>query len=109
MSQRDWGVRVRNTSTGLLDEVRKAKSIESDYKLAKLLGVRTQTISNYRNGHAQMNDEIALRTATMIGRAPGPLLAQLAAERAKNPEVAKVWREVAKVVARTVTPTVKGR
>lgn len=91
---------MRNTSTDLLDDVREAKGITSDYKLAKLLGVLPQTVSNYRNGRAQMNDEIALRAATMLGRAPGPLLAQLAAERAKNPEVAKVWKESAKILAR---------
>jgi transcriptional regulator with XRE-family HTH domain len=92
---------VRNTSTDLLDEIREVKGITSDYKLAKLLGVRQQTISSYRSGRTQASDEIALRAATIIGRSPGPLLAQLAAERAKNPDVAKVWRDVAKVVVRS--------
>jgi hypothetical protein len=47
-------------------------------------------ISNYRHGRTQMSDETAVAMAAMIGRAPAPILAQLAAERAKSPEVAKV-------------------
>ena len=44
--------------------------------------------------------EVALKMAEMIKRAPAPILAQIAAERASSPEVAKVWRDAAKVLAR---------
>jgi predicted transcriptional regulator len=97
----DWGVTtVRNTTTDLLDDVREAKGIASDYALAKLLGVRQQTVSSYRSGRTQLSDGMALRVAKMIGRPPAPILAELAAERAKDPEVAKVWRDAAKALAR---------
>jgi len=89
---------LRTVTTSLLDEVREAKGIGSDYALAKLLAVRQQTISNYRGGRTQMSDEIVLRVARMMGRAAAPLFAQLAAERAKHPDVAKVWREAAKAL-----------
>jgi plasmid maintenance system antidote protein VapI len=95
-----YEVTVGNTTTDLLDEVKKANGIESDYALAKRLDVLPQTISNYRHGRTQMSDEIAVAMAAMIERAPAPILAQLAAERAKSPEVAKVWREAAKALAR---------
>jgi len=91
---------VGNTSTDLLDEVRKAKSFSSDYALAKYLGVLPQTISNYRHERTQMSDEIAVAMAALIDRAPAPILAQLASERAKSPDVAKVWRDAAKVLAK---------
>src|SRR6267142_1737721 len=81
---------VKNATTDLLDEVRKIKGLDSDYAAAKLLKVRTQTISSYRTGRTQMNDEMALRASRMLGRPPAPLFAQLAAERARNAEVAKV-------------------
>lgn len=90
-----------NTTTDLIDAVKEAKGIPSDYALAKRLGVKPQTISNYRHGRSQMSDETAVAMAAMIGRAPAPILAQLAAERAKSPEVAKVWREAAKTLSRT--------
>jgi hypothetical protein len=98
----DWGVptTVKNATTDLLDEVREIKGLRSDYALAKLLEVRTQTITSYRTGRTQMSDEMALRATRALGRAPAPVFAQLAAERAKDPEVAKVWAEAAKVLAR---------
>jgi plasmid maintenance system antidote protein VapI len=92
---------VKNTTTDLLDEVREIKGLGSDYALAKLLDVRTQTITSYRTGRTQMSDEMALRAARVLGRAPAPVFAQLAAERAKDLEVAKVWTEAAKVLARS--------
>lgn len=96
----DWGVTVKNATNALLDEVREAKGISSDYALAKLLAVRQQTVSSYRSERTQMSDEIALQLATMIGKPAAPIFAQLAAERAKNPEVAKVWREAARILSR---------
>jgi predicted transcriptional regulator len=93
-------VPLRNTTTDLMDEVKEANGISSDYRLAKLLDVQTTTISNYRKGRSQASDEIALKMTEMIKRAPAPVLAQIAAERASSPEVAKVWRDAAKVLAR---------
>jgi len=95
--------RVKNMTTDLLDEVLKLKGLGSDYALAKLLNVRTQTISSYRTGRTQMSDEMALRAARVLGRAPAPVFAQLAAERAKHPEVAKVWTDAARVLGRRST------
>lgn len=90
-----------NTTTDLLDAVKEAKEIPSDYALAKRLGLKPQTISNYRKLRTQMSDETAVALAAMIGRAPAPILAQLASERAKSPDVAKIWREAAKALSRT--------
>jgi plasmid maintenance system antidote protein VapI len=95
-----YEVTVGNTTTDLLDDVKKAEGIESDYALAKRLSVLPQTISNYRKGRTQMSDEIAVAMAALIDRAPAPILAQLAADRAKSSDVAKVWREAAKALAR---------
>jgi plasmid maintenance system antidote protein VapI len=90
---------MRNATNTLLDEVRKALSVESDYALAKRLGVRQQTITSYRSGRTQMTEEISIRVAGIVGRSPALLFMQIAAERAKNPNVAGVWREAAKVFA----------
>jgi len=92
---------VRNTTNDLLDEVRKINGIESDYRLAKLLNVRQPTISNYRSGRSQLSDEIAVRLAALMDRHPGYILASLAADRAKHPDVAKAWRETAKMLGRS--------
>ena len=91
---------MKNTTTGLLDEIREIKGLGSDYAVAKLLDVRTQTITSYRTGRTQMSDEMALRAVRVLGRAPAPVFAQLAAERAKDSEVARVWSDAAKMLAR---------
>ena len=91
---------MRNVTNVLLDELRKANGIGSDYALAKVLDVGVTTISNYRNNRSQLSDEIALRVAAALNRPAAPILAELAAERAKHPEVAKVWREAAKTLSR---------
>jgi transcriptional regulator with XRE-family HTH domain len=91
---------MRNATIEILDELRETKGLQSDYKLAKLLDVRQQTVSNYRNNRTQMTDEIAYRAARMLGRPPGPILARLAGERAKDTHVAKVWFEMARQIAK---------
>ncbi len=91
---------MKNATTDLLDEIRAVKGLSSDYAVAKLLEVRTQTITSYRTGRTQMSDEMALRAVRVLGRAPAPVFAQLASERSKDAEVAKVWIEAAKMLAR---------
>jgi len=95
----EWATTVKNATTDLLDEIRDTKGLTSDYQVAKLLEVRSQTITSYRTGRTQMNDEMALRATRVLGRDPAPVLAQLAAERATHPEVKKVWEEVAATLA----------
>lgn len=91
---------MKNTTTELLDEIRDIKGLSSDYAVAKLLEVRTQTITSYRTGRTQMSDEMALRAVRVLGRAPAPIFALLASERAKDPEVTRVWAEAAKLLTR---------
>ena len=59
-----------NTTTDLMDAVKEAKGIQSDYALAKQLGVLPQTISNYRHGRTQMADEIVLKINVKSFRHP---------------------------------------
>jgi plasmid maintenance system antidote protein VapI len=91
---------VRNVSNALLNEILERKDIKTDYQLAKLLDIRQQILSNYRSGRTQMSDEMVLRFAALIDKDPAPILADLAAERAKSAEVAMVWREAAKRLSR---------
>jgi predicted transcriptional regulator len=67
---------VQNVTNALLDEVREAKGLTSDYQLAKLMAVRQQTVSSYRSGRTQMSDEIALKLASMIGKDAAKVLAR---------------------------------
>jgi hypothetical protein len=48
-------------------------------ELTTLVNVRTRTISGYRTGRTQMNDENALCATRVPGRTSAPLFTQLAA------------------------------
>jgi len=65
---------MRNVTNALNDEVLETKGLASDYAVAKLLGVRPQTVTNYRSGCAQLSDEIALRSARMMRKRLARLL-----------------------------------
>lgn len=92
---------LRNVTNAILDDVRDAKGLTSDYALAKLLGVGPAAISNYRRGVSQMSDRMALKVARILGRPAALILVQIAAERTDDPEVAQVWKEAAKILSRS--------
>lgn len=71
----------------------------SDYMLAKLLKVRAQTISRYRNYQTRLDDDVAIRAAELLGIDAARVLLDIAAERTKCPEAKDVWERLSKRVA----------
>lgn len=65
--------------------------IESDYALAKQLGVRQPTISSYRMGRSRMDDDVALKVAEILNLHPLQVIAAANAERAKTDEQKARW------------------
>lgn len=82
---------MANVTNELLDELKRTKSIKSDYALAKYLGVAQQTISNYRMGKSDMAPRVAIRVAEELQRDPADLLIRLAAARAADDREREVW------------------
>lgn len=72
--------------------------IESDYALAKALGMTQSTISGYRAGRSRMDDDAALKVAAILGIDPLEPIAAANAERAKSPEMKAVWESLMKKV-----------
>lgn len=70
----------------------------SDYRLAKLLDISKQTVSNWVNHGAIMKDETGLKAAKMLGLGPDLVLAGLAVERAKNTPAYKNWKRIYKAM-----------
>jgi hypothetical protein len=87
-----------------LDDVRETKSIESDYRLPRLFGVRQQTVSRYRSGCTQMSDDMALRVATMIEKPLGPMFPRAGDRAREATDVANVWWAAAMALGRVSTP-----
>lgn len=70
---------------------KKRLGIESDYALAKALGVTQQAVSSYRSGNSKINDDVALTVAEILQVPPISVIAAANAERAKTPEQKARW------------------
>lgn len=89
-----------DTTNSLLDRLAAKHGGCSDYRLAKILGIQTSAVGNYRSGRSRLGDDVALKVARELGLAPGYVLACMMAERASAPEIRKVWASVAKAAGR---------
>lgn len=89
-----------------LDAAKSRLGIESDYALAKVMKMRASTISNYRSGRSQMDDDIAARVAQILGMHPGLVMLDMHRERAKTPAEQSIWQEIYKGF-RTLLPHAK--
>jgi predicted transcriptional regulator len=68
--------------------------IDSDYALAKALGISHSAICGYRAGTSRVNDDVALSIAEILGIHPFQVIATANAERAKTPEQRARWSGV---------------
>ena len=67
------------------------ENIESDYAVAKLLGVSRQSVSQYQLGKASFDDLTAVRAAELLGLNPLEVISAANAERAKSEDARRVW------------------
>ncbi len=74
-----------------LAAVKKKLAIESDYALAKALGISHSAICGYRAGTSRINDDVALKIAEILAVHPLQVIADANAERAKTPEMRAAW------------------
>jgi len=80
----------------LIDAAKAAKGIESDYRLAKVLGVTDHTIYNYRHGRSRPDELRTFQLCEMAGIDPSPWLMDIHAERAKDTSLKSFWESMAK-------------
>ncbi len=86
---------MQNATNAALDRVASTLGIQSDYAIAKALHISRSNLTTYRDGGGQLGDETAIRAAQIAHLNPACLLAKIQAERAKSPEVRKVWESLA--------------
>ncbi|HBH38249.1 MAG TPA: hypothetical protein DDX06_07685 [Curvibacter sp.] len=68
-----------------IDKVKAARGWETDYKVAKELGITRNAISNFRGGRSQTMDEgTALKVAHALGIEPAGIIIDQVAERSKD-------------------------
>ncbi len=84
-------------SADFLDAVRRRHKLTSDYQVGKLTGIKPSRISMYRIGKREFDDATCLAFAEALGKAPLYVIAEIQAERAKKPDIKKVWKALARM------------
>jgi len=77
-----------------LDACKAALDIESDYALAKHLGVTKATLSNLRTGKAGIGEELAISIADILHIDAFEIIAAASMERAKSDRARALWASV---------------
>lgn len=67
-----------------IDRVKAAKGWDSDYRVAKQIGIKPNTISMYRANGSPMAEDIAIKVAQALGERPEAVLLDQFAERTKD-------------------------
>ena len=83
----------------LLDAVKHANGITSDYGLAKLLELPKQRVSAYYSGKEVPNEFICLQIARALGRDYAEVQAAVRIEAEKDDTRREAWREYFKSIA----------
>jgi len=85
-----------------IEQIRKRYNIDSDYRLAQLLGVTRQAIHHHKIGRAKhVSEETAYQIAALLGLDPKKVLLTLAIEKAKNERIKRLWQSIAKELSKT--------
>lgn len=81
----------------LLDQARQVAGLPSDYAIAKLVGVSSQVVSDWRHGRKYPAAFALFKLALLARRDPAEVTAELEterAERAGDMDQAGAWREL---------------
>lgn len=80
------------TPSEYLDEAKKTIGITSDYELAKRLEINRGWITGMRDGSRNIPVDVTFRLAITLNLDPAMVLADLEAQREKNPKRLEFWR-----------------
>ncbi|VVD70766.1 hypothetical protein PFI31113_00592 [Pandoraea fibrosis] len=81
-------------STKYLDELRQQKQFKNDTELAEYLGLKQNTISQYRHGKAFMSNDVCLRIAdALLMDSPVPVIAAVDMDRAEKAGEHSLWEK----------------
>lgn len=67
-----------------IDRVKTAKGIDSDYGVAKALGLHRATVSKYRHSTPTLDEDSAIKVANALGERPEAVLLDQFAERTQD-------------------------
>ncbi len=89
----------------LLDFARAHGPVQSDYRLARVLGVGDTSVYNYRHGGRVPADDIAVKLAELAKLSAPWVLVCMSAQRASDPSVRAAFETAARALAPADWPT----
>lgn len=90
----------------LLERAKAGGNIESDYRLAKVIGITHSAVSNYRAQKTMPDARVLEQLCALSGDDVAVVMAQIQAERERTPEGKSMWLMVAKRLAGGATTAV---
>lgn len=78
-----------------LDRAKASASIDSDYRLAKVIGITHSVISGYRAGKSLPNESVIEQLCGLSGDDPDYIAAQIQAARSKDGPARVMWSRIA--------------
>lgn len=85
----------------LIDEAKRALELETDYALAKALGMDNKRLYDYRHGKNKPDTYAATRLALAVGRDPLEVIAEIEAAAAKTEPRRSFWKDFLLSAARS--------
>lgn len=79
-----------------IDRVKMSRGWDSDYRVAKELGLPRQTVSTYRSRDATMDEQTAFKVAKALEVDPAAIIIDQAAERSKDAAISAALHAVAR-------------
>jgi len=78
--------------TELLDRAKERSNLPSDYALAKVLGVQTGIVANWRKEKRHPSNEEAVKLATLAGLDEMAVIAEIELRTANTPKKKEFWQ-----------------
>lgn len=91
----------------LLDSAKAKAVIESDYRLAKIIGISHSAMTHYRMGRSLPNEKVIEQLCALSGDDPGVIAAEIQAARSKSPEAVNMWLMIAQRLSSDRRQTVR--
>jgi len=82
------------TTLEFIADLKQKTGLDSDYAIAKLLGITKNALSLYRNGKSYFGEDVAMKVAEILELEDGYVLACIAAERTKNERAKRAWQHL---------------
>lgn len=94
------------TTMELIERLKAAHGGASDYRIAQILAVKPQTVSNWKKGRSTMGDEVGMRAAELLELDPVKVVVDLHIEREEGNPTFSVWKALGKCLEMAALPAV---